>query len=205
MNLTKRDKEILTFLNECGFCTMPQIQKQFDLKLPRSYQVLQRLITGGYVVHDQIFRKLHGIYFLTRKGASFTQLPPLSRISLGGYKHQIIITDVRQKLCEQYPGSTWMSERYLIQQKFYYGIGKSGHLADGILILPDGVKIAIEIELSMKSKHRLKKIMNAFAGQLKIKEAWYFCADNIISGVSAIVGKRTAFIKVHSLDELLDG
>src|SRR3990167_7913708 len=97
-----------------------------------------------------------------------------------------------------------MSERYLIQQKFYYGIGKSGHLADGILILPDGVKIAIEIELSMKSKHRLKKIMNAFSGQLKIKEAWYFCADNIIPAVSAIVGKRTSFIKVHSLDELLE-
>ena len=97
-----------------------------------------------------------------------------------------------------------MSERYLIQQKFYYGIGKSGHLADGILILPDDTKIAIEVELSMKSRRRLEKIINAFAAQLKISEAWYFCADNIIPAVNAIVRKRS-FIKVHSLNEYLDG
>ena len=204
MNLTKRDKEILIFLNECGFCTMPQIQKQFDLKFPRSYQVLQRLISGGYVIHDQIFRKLHGIYFLTRKGASLTQLPPLSNISLGGYKHQLIITDVRQKLCQLYPGAKWTSERYLKQQKFHYGVGRSGHLADGILIMPDTTKVAIEIELSLKGKHRLEKIFRAYGGTLAFSAAWYYCADNIIPAISAIAGKKS-FIKIYSLKELLYG
>lgn len=96
MQLTKRDKEILCFINESGFCVMPQIQKEFQLKFPRSYQIMKRLVSSGYVIHDQIFKKQHGFYYLTRKGAKNTSLPPLPNISLGGYQHQIILTDIRQ-------------------------------------------------------------------------------------------------------------
>lgn len=201
MQLTKRDKEILCFINESGICVMPQIQRQFNFKFPRNYQVMKRLIKGGYVSHNQIFRNQHGVYFVTSKGAEHTSLPALSTISLGGYKHQLLITDIRQKLCTQFTETTWISERYLKQQKFYYGIGKSGHTADGMLIFPNK-KVAIEVELSMKGKHRLENIFNAYGGQLDIEEAWYFCADQLIHPLSALT-KNKSYIKIHSLKEFL--
>lgn len=202
MQLTKRDKAILCFINESGFCVMPQIQKEFQLKFPRSYQIMKRLVNSGHVIHDQIFKKQHGFYYLTKEGAKNTSLPPLSNISLGGYRHQIIITDIRQKLCTQYPHAKWISERYLKQQKFYYGIGKSGHIADGILIFPDERKIAVEVELSMKGKRRLENIFNAYGGQLNIDEAWYFCADPLIRPLVALT-KNKSYIKILSLKEFL--
>lgn len=202
MQLTDRDKSILSFINESGFCVMPQIQREFDLRFPRSYQVMKRLVDGGYLVHDQIFKHKHGIYYLTKKGAAHTSLPPLSQISLGGYKHQLIITNLRQQLCTQYPHSKWISERYLKQQKFYYGIGKTGHIADGILIFPDGSKIAIEVELSMKGKRRIEKILSAYGGQLEIAEAWYFCADPVIRPLSSLATNKS-YIKIHSLKEFI--
>lgn len=199
MQLTKRDKEILSFVNESGFCVMPQIQKQFKLKFPRNYQIMNRLIKGGYVSHNQIFKNKHGIYYLTSKGAKHTTLPPLSTISLGGYKHQLLITDIRQKLCAQYPDAQWISERYLKQQKFFYGIGKKGHIADGMLIFPNK-KIAIEVELSLKGKQRLETIFNAYGSQLEIDEAWYFCADSLINPLTTL-SKNKSFIKIYSIKE----
>lgn len=200
MQLTKRDKAILCFINESGFCVMPQIQKEFGLKFPRSYQIMKRLVVGGYVIHEEIFKKQHGIYYLTKKGAKHTSLPPLSNVPLGSYKHQLLITDVRQKVCTQYPNSKWISERYLKQQKFYYGVGKSGHIADGILIFPDERKIAIEVELSMKGKRRLENIFSAYGSQLEIEEAWYFCTEEIIRPISSLA-KNKSYIKIHSLEE----
>jgi predicted transcriptional regulator len=201
MQLTKRDREILGFINETGICVMPQIQREFNLKFPRSYQVMKRLIEGGYVLHDQIFRNQYGIYYLTSKGAENTTLPAISTVSLGGYKHQLLITDIRQKLCNKYPNTKWISERHLKQQKFYYGIGKTGHVADGMLIFPDK-KIAIEVELSLKGKHRLESIFSAYGGQLDIEEAWYFCADQLIRPLTAL-SKNKSYIKIHSLGEFL--
>jgi hypothetical protein len=202
MQLTKRDREILIFINETGICVMPQIQKEFDLKFPRNYQVMKRLVDGGFVMHDQIFKKQHGIYYLTNKGAEQTPLPALSNVSLGGYRHQLLITDIRQKLRTKYPDTKWISERYLKQQKFYYGLGKTGHIADGMLVFPDQKKIAIEVELSLKGKYRLENIFSAYGGQLEIDEAWYFCVDQLIRPLTSLSTNKS-YIKIHSLEEFL--
>ena len=203
MQLTDRDKEILCFINECGFCVMPQIQKEFNLKFHRSYQVMKRLIAAGYVLHQQIFKQQHGIYHLTKKGAAQTSLPLFLQISLGGYQHQLLITDIRQKLCVRYPNAKWISERYLKQQKFYYGIGKVGHIADGIMLFPDNKKkFVIEVEVSMKGKRRIEKILSAYGAQFDIAEVWYFCADPLINPMTALV-KKKPYIKIHSIKEFL--
>lgn len=77
-------------------------------------------------------------------------------------------------------------------------------MADGILILPDATKVAIEVELSLKGKHRLEKIFRAYGGTLAFSAAWYYCVDNIIPTVTAIAGMKS-FIKIYSLKELLHG
>ena len=51
--------------------------------------------------------------------------------------------------------------------------GQQGHLPDGIMTL-DNKQIAIEVELSRKSKLRLEAILKAYAAQFSIQTVWYF-------------------------------
>lgn len=202
MKLMERDREILKFINAVGWCNAIQLEKRFGMRWWIVYRVMKRLIQAGLVLHKKVNFEFHGIYYLTPKGASYTDLPPLEKISKGNHDHQQALVDVILKLREKYPGAIWVSERHLIQQKFHYGVGKFGHISDGVLIFPDGKKISIEVELSLKSKQRLQGIINSYAGTLTYKEVWYFCAANVMRGMSALAGKRS-FIKIYSLREFL--
>lgn len=203
MRLTARDRDILKFINAVGWCTAPQIQERFEMKWWTFYRVMKRLLKAELVVHQQVKFEWHGDYYLSSLGAGYTDLPPIDRISKGIYDHQKILVDVILKLRKLYPDAVWVSERHLIQQKFQYGVGRGGHISDGVLIFPDDKKIAIEVELSLKSKQRLRGIFNAYAGTLAYKEVWYYCADTVMRGVTALAGKRS-FIKIYSLREFLN-
>jgi len=202
MRLMERDREILKFINAVGWCNAPQLGKRFGMKWWIVYRVMKRLMRAGLVLHKKVNFEFHGIYHLTPKGASYTDLPSLEKISKGIHDHQQILVNVILKLREKYPDAIWVSERHLKQQKFQYGVGKSGHISDGVLIFPDNKKISIEVELSLKSRKRLQGIINSYAGTLAYKEVWYFCSDNVMRGIHALAGKKS-FIKIYSLREFL--
>jgi len=44
----------------------------------------------------------------------------------------LAVTGVYLNLSKKYPEAEWLSERELIQQKYAAGVGKSGHMPDGI-------------------------------------------------------------------------
>ena len=50
----------------------------------------------------------------------------------------------------------------------------------------------------MKSKRRIEPILRGYGGTLKIKEAWYFCAPDVLARMRKAVGVRS-FIKVFGL------
>lgn len=202
MRLTKRDKEILKFINASGWCIAPQIEKRFSIRWWIVYRIMKRLTKAGLAEHKRVYFDDHGIFYLSHRGARYTDLPSIDGISKGIYDHQRTLVDVILKLRELYPDAKWVSERYLKQQKFYYGVGKLGHVADGVLIFPDDRKVAIEVELSIKGKLRIEKIFRAYAAQVAIREVWYFCADNVMPALSAMSAKKP-FIKVHSLKSFL--
>ncbi|MBV9576165.1 MAG: hypothetical protein JO149_06045, partial [Gammaproteobacteria bacterium] len=200
--LTSRDIEILNFINDFGFCEMPSIQKRFNLKVARSYQILTRLKKMDLIKHEMIFHKKHGFYWLSKKGAAYTSLPAIEKIPIGNYLHQLKIIDVYLKLIKLYPEAKWISERALEQDKFSKGLGQKGHLSDGILLFPDDRKIAIEIELTMKGNHRLEKILNGYRTQFAIAEVWYYCDQSIFKNFQMKVAKRP-YIQLFNLQEFL--
>jgi hypothetical protein len=200
--LTKRDIAILQFVNTFGFCTLPHLEQHFALKSRRAYQLMQRLIQVGYIQHQRIFHAQHGIYYLTDQGATCTDLPAIDKIPIGIYYHQLRIIDVYLKLRQQYPHADWVSERYLKHEKFYKGIGQPGHTADGILRFTDGKYVAIEIELSLKSKNRLSHILKFYGSQLHIHEVWYYCTSQVIPTLKTLA-EKLPFVKIHSLDTFL--
>jgi hypothetical protein len=200
--ITAREVQILHFINEFGFCEMPYIQRQFGLKKARSYQLITRLIDMGLVLHERVFHSRHGLYRLTKKGAAYTQLPELAKVPVGNYEHQLMIIDVYLKLKSLYPDATWISERKLEHDKFSAGLGQRGHLADGILVMPDQTKMAIEVELTQKGKNRLGQILKGYSSQFDFTEVWYYCVPEIIPSYKAITA-RLSYIKIFNLREFL--
>jgi hypothetical protein len=139
---------------------------------------------------------------VTSKGAKYTDLPPIERISFGQYEHQLSILKVYFKLQQAYPEAYWISERRLKYDKFYDGVGKIGHVADGMLAFPDGRQIAIEVEMSIKGKNRIAKILRGYSAQFEIKEIWYYCLPSIIPMLTA-AANNMPFIKIFNLNEFL--
>ena len=108
----------------------------------------------------------------------------LKHISLGSYKHQLVVVNVYLELLQRFPEATWLSERKLRRDKFLEkGFHRTEHMADGMLIFPDKKKIAIEVELTMKSKYRLKNIFNHYRSDFSINEVWYYCDAKILHKV----------------------
>jgi len=203
IRITERDLEILNFINDFGFCEMPQLERRFGLKKPKSYMLINRLIKVGLVKHERLFYGRHGLYRLTKKGAQHTELPPLAKVVLGNYRHDIRLIEVYLKLRTLYPEARWISERKLKREKYCDGVGKRGHLPDGMLIFPDGKEVAIEVELTAKDKNRVERILKWYAGKLDIKEVWYYCLPSIVVYMQKKAA-RMPFVKVVGLDELID-
>lgn len=79
-------------------------------------------------------------------------------------------------------------------------VGHSGHLSDGVLEMGDQ-RIAIEVELTTKGKHRLKNIILQYAKNFRFKEVWYFCGNKKVVNLVKSQAASHKFIKVFLLDE----
>jgi len=184
MKITARDIEILKFINEFGFCEIIHIERKFNLKKPRCYQILQRLTEANLIKHERVFHAKHGAFYLTRQGATYSNLPAIKNIPKDNYQHQLTVLDIYFQLTKQFANSSWLSERYIKREKSTYCVGKKiRHLCDGVLILPDDKQIAIEVELTMKTKERLEDIIFSYVLHKRIKEVWYYCSPEIIERV----------------------
>jgi hypothetical protein len=182
---------------------MPHLDKRFGWRKPRNYQLVGKLVEAGFLKHERVFFGRHGVYRLSKKGASHTDLPALKNVPLGNYAHEVNLIHVYLKLSSLYPEARFISERQLKRDKFFDGVGKTGHLSDGFLVFPDGKQVSIEVELSLKGRNRFQSILKSYSSDFSVKEVWYFCSDSIVDAVQSIVVKYP-FVKVHSLQEFLE-
>lgn len=200
MQITERDIEIIRFINDFGFCEIKQIEKQFGITKSRGYQIMKRLVNANLVIHEKVFHGAHGIFYVTKLGSECTDLPPIKNIPKDNYQHQLAIIEMFLKLKDQYPEAEWISERRIKRDKYRKGLGKRGHIPDGMLIFPDNKEVAIEIELTLKSKRRLKEIFHTYIACLQIKETWYYCSPNITERLRKLA-ERIDCIKFYDLEQ----
>ena len=120
---------------------------------------------------------------LTRGGPSFLWLTPLGvRVARSPYRtwrpnasmvgHIEAVTDVRLLLERELRLGDWICERSLAQHSTSRSQDRP-HLPDGLLDTGDE-QIAIEVELSLKSRSRLAAILEQL-GQ-EYPQVWYFAA-----------------------------
>lgn len=200
------EKEMLLFIHEFGFCVIKQIMRRFGIKRSTCYNKMQLLVRLGFVSQIHDLPNEPTIYLLSRKGVEATgsDLSFRASINLWTCEHQLKVIDVYLHLRALYRDATWLSERRLLQQKNIDELVREEHLPDGVLLMPNAIKCAIEVELTLKSQKRLYEIANYYHLQRQYQEVWYFANQSVIPILNHI-HRDIPFIKVFQLEECAYG
>ncbi len=141
-----------------------------------------------------------GIYYVTRRGAAIAQspLPPLQKIPLAMYHHHLQVTTLF--LClEQHWGGQYVTERELRHER---GFGSATHVSDGDFLFHDQ-RIAIEVELSKKSRYRRDKIFHFYLKSREYHQVWYFCGHSSVRKQMQIYEKEADWLTLYDLNSVL--
>jgi hypothetical protein len=161
-------------------------------------KILERF---GMVKHVMVLPNCPGVYFLTIKAVRLinSDLPLLTYVPINHYFHFIEVLRVYLTIHAKYPEGMWITERRLIREKCEDMAGSKDHLPDGIFILPDENRIAIEVELTAKGRDRLLTILTDYVVDKAIHEVWYFCSKKVWSLVSEL-SVNLPKIKIYLID-----
>jgi len=203
IQLTKRDLDLLGWMNGLGFVTVEQISNRYEISKVTAYARLRKLVASEHLTYEKLLHNAPGHYRATQKGVDMSNsvLPPLKKISFSSYLHDQTVASLSVVL-EKHYRAIFIPERTLRQQIGIRKIGHRGHVSDGLLEISDK-KIAIEVELNTKGKRRLKDIILHYVRSFEYDEVWYFCGNQEIMNLIQSQSKGHDFVKVFSLSEWL--
>ena len=203
MIFQNRDIEILRWVNGFGFASADQICKWMGVGATAGYVRVKKLVDGGYLARERILHGQARIHKVTKKGiiASGDAVLPVGQIHLGTYRHDYALVDLGLML-EKETGGAFVPERRIRHDEGLSGVGKLGHIPDGYLQLEGQKPIAIELELSVKSRARINSIIKDYGGDLSVSEVWYYTDRTDVMRAIESAAKGCSFIKVKKFIEL---
>ncbi len=203
MRIVPRDKELLRWINAHGFVTIKHIAEKLNTAKVTAYIRMKKLVDAGYVYHEHIFFGEAGLYRVSHKGVelSGSALPPLRNVPRGTYYHDVLVTALSLQLSRRH-SSQFITERELRHNDNQEVFGKLGHTADGVLLMNDQ-RIAIEVELSKKSKRRMMTIMQHYLKNFEMKEVWYFCGNSEVRRLVESFTKDKNFFRLFDLRDFV--
>jgi len=174
--LTERDLEIAAFINRMGCATSEQVRRRFNLSEPMCWRRLRAL-------------RQHALVRSSRPliGHSIVYPAGIDAPSVRSLDHALTATSVSLEL--ELDGSAVVTERLMRQDEWRAGerslwsismphsLGSDRqltHRPDLAIRTPDGL-VAIEVELTRKSRRRLGHLMSAWARQARYQEVRYLC------------------------------
>lgn len=206
MVLVERDFELFKWLNGFGFATVEQVANWMGVGLHVARARLRKLEGEGLLVRERLFFRGGAIVQVTKAGAAVASddLKLVRNFNLSQFSHDSQLIDLSLKLVKENPGSWFWSARRIRHDLSIGGAGEKGHVADGYLVLENGNRYAVELELTRKSKSRVKKILGRFQTDFDIKGVWYFCAPDVVGFMKDQIGDDDLF-KVEEWTGLDDG
>jgi len=169
--LSRRDLDVLGWTGEQYAVRTDQLGAFLDCT-PRTVQRLlsrlreQRLVEVRRVLVGEPAWVIPTVKGLRASGLSFAAWHP----TLGLLAHVAAVTEVRLHVQSRSPESEWVCERVLAREKH----NPQEHLADALVLL-DGRRIAVEVELTVKSKRRTRTIIKELVD--RYDAVLYYCAS----------------------------
>ena len=213
MQLTERDVGILRDLSRFQALTVDQVARRHFGAVNTAANRLAQLVSAGYVrVERPVFRG-RAAYLTSPAGARLAGLDlPAARFSPVVLPHRLAVADLAEALLARHPGASWVTERELRSDAMRtvrdsrYGrlLFGTPHVPDGLLMLPDGPKsgVAVELEVTVKKADRYRGILRWYGGDLRYERVWWFGATPAICRrmTEAVERERmTDFVRVEPL------
>jgi len=167
--LRARDLAVLTWLAEQYGARTEQLEVLLGSG-PRTVQrVIARLREAGLIEVRRLLVGESAWAIPTSKGLRTTgQGFGLWRPGIGLLAHVAAINEVRLHIQSRSPQSEWLPERLLAKE-----CHPREHLPDGVVIT-DGQRVVIEVELTVKSRRRMDRILDELSGSYDT--VLYWCA-----------------------------
>ena len=153
-----------------------------------AYRRAWKLVQGGYLMPRHVPMDRAQIYQVGKLGLSVLEdqtgavWPYLAEVDIKNFRHDRAITDLRLLLEPR--SSKWTSERWMRLQ--LASAGKSGHVPDAAFrVTRQGkpVRMAIEMELSLKSLDRYPKILGQYCEllgtRMEFSPVLYICGQGV--------------------------
>lgn len=210
MQLTERDYKIVNWIDSHGYVIAQQVFMYFQLNPKRGYRRLRLLVENGYLQHKRILFGQPGVYLATLQGIALIADDPerphgIAQVRAATLKHSLLLVDLSRVLVQK-TGGTWKTERKIRREKgFVYSQAARPHIPDGVLTMPGGTSIAVELELTAKGTRRLENILRGYARMAEFTEVWYVVQTSALAQKVHEFGRKMPFIKIYLLKEVLNG
>jgi hypothetical protein len=208
--LTQRDFEIISFVSEMKFASLEDIYEKFFKKLKDGSESKSmwwaRERISELCKHEYLFRIFsfneRKAYFLgTKKGyfelvqshPSFLPVRPVETINFNTFEHDKQLLRMRLDMEANNTCTTWLSDRKISMFPELCEYLDKSYLPDAIITTTDNHKVALELEISRKSKKRYHdKIQN------------YVKFFRLHKDKSSIFKKVIFFVSLESVKKLIE-
>jgi DNA-binding transcriptional ArsR family regulator len=167
--LRRRDLEILAWLAEQYGARIDHLEVLVGAG-PRTVQrTVARLRAAGLVTTRRVL--VDEAAWVLPTGAGMSACGSgfgVWRPRIGSLAHVAAVNDVRLHVQGRAPSTEWIPERVLARDRL-----AGEHLPDGVAIT-DGRRVAIEVELTVKSRRRVMAILDELV--VRFDAVLYFCA-----------------------------
>ena len=186
MKLQPRDLEILNIIQKYGVVSSSQIGQWFFAGVAKT-TVLKRvrlLEKGNFIKRGVTLDDGTKTFYLGHQGRQHLQA---EAFSLGTNRntidHDVLLSDIRRKL-ESFGLAKDVTPEFQMRSEIFrnhrYRNAKEQLIPDALMIeqvLSEPQAISVELELTIKSKARYKRIFEQYGSKKAITKIWYFCRD----------------------------
>jgi hypothetical protein len=208
--ITDRDRDVLELLAEHRVVVLPQIQHALGgASVPATESRLRRLQQAGLLVQERIFEGYPPAAWITGRGlGAIERRLPSPRVDLKGYRHDVGVAWLWLAAGDGCFGRAAgrYSEREMRSsdrrtdrsgRPFGVGLGMRGprggerlHYPDLLVVTDAGHRVAVELELTAKSRRRLDGIMLGYACDPRVDAIVYLCPTEAIGRGIADAARR---------------
>lgn len=184
--VTARDREVVAWVGRLGAAGATDVRVRFGLGRTAGYRRLAACVERELLEQVRLLHGEPGLYVATRAGlrwAGLEQLGPC-RVSVGAFEHWQACATLAAALGAG--GHEVWSERDLRTAERESGrliasvrVGQAERLHQPDLVLrpgTEGERVAVEVELSVKSAHRLEAICRGWARARHLAGVRYYAA-----------------------------
>jgi hypothetical protein len=196
--------ELLAYIARHGMVSLDQLGRRFFATPAEARQRLEELRAAGLLRVDDVLVGFPAVARVTRAGSrrAGVDLAPAS-LDLGRVRHSLALVDLSDQLLAAHPGSVWTTERELRRDRMReaHRAGRwepQRRVPDGLLRLPDGRSVAIELDLTPKRSARLGLLAGAYAVDPDVDLVWWYLPS------PEAAARMRAIVRERALDHLIE-